>query len=61
MIEAVPGGIPADIIVRLGEKLVTAALSDAFGVAATDAVSPLHGRGGNRRAIPGDGEGRRIN
>lgn len=41
MIEAVSGGIPADITVRLGEILVTAALRDAFGSAAADAVSPF--------------------
>ena len=60
VVEAVPGGIPADITVRLREILVTAAPSDAFGGAVTDAVSPFPGRGDNRRAIPGDGEGRRI-
>lgn len=60
MIEAVPEGIPADVTVRLGEVLVTAALRDAFGCAAADAVSAFLGRGDDRRAVPGDGEGRRI-
>ena len=60
MIKAVPGGIPADITVRQEEILVTAALRDAFGSAAADEVSPFRGRSDNRCAIPGDGEGRRI-
>lgn len=60
MIEAVPGGIPADVTIRLGEVLATAALRDAFGIAAADAVSPFLGRGDDRRVVPGDGKGRRI-
>ncbi|MCM1295751.1 MAG: hypothetical protein NC311_09440 [Muribaculaceae bacterium] len=60
MIEAVPGGIPADITVGLGEILVTAAVRDAFGGTVTDAAFPFSGRGDNRRAIPGNGEGRGI-
>ena len=60
MTEEVPGGIPADITAFLGEMLVTAALGDAFGGAATDAVSTFPGRGDDRRAITGDGEGRGI-